>query len=784
MMRSTFVLAIAALLTVGCSHSALQHEAALQGQIGQTDVLHRPLPLDTVHSLEALSRQAKVLSQRVIADELTLHVPTTTGIRPVGSPDDPDYAIFGTVDTVLAMHGEDLSQYTRLAFDVYPQMNGSGIANLNVQLGNATPAQVGAHLVNLVPGRWNSVCYDLGLLPREEVRSLRIYTDIKGRQPLTGADSIHYTVRGLRLEQTDHPAMEKGWEPEEDEIAYSMSGYLADDGKVAVLNARHTGKTFQLVDAATGRVRHKGKVMPSKVDGVALGSADFTALSTPGLYRLQVDGLCTEAFPIGPDVFLPSSWRVLNYIFCQRCGCKVEGIHDACHSDLYADHNGQSFSYGGGWHDAGDLSQQTLQTADVAFALLEASQRYAGKDDALSHRLAEEACWGLKFVLQCRMGDGYHASSLGLLHWTDNKPGTADDIHTVRKQNHAFDNFLYSAYEAYACRVLGKGHPLYSQLCEAACEDYRFACQQYEEQGILPYPHIMEHTFNTSPSLFTATASWASTQLFLLTGDDAYAGKASRFIRHTLSCQETEGSRPELKGFFYRDESRRSIVHFIHQSREQIFAQALVSLCQSQPGSPEAPRWQAAIRLYADYLRSLMPYTGPYGMASSGTYLASEPRDEEGFRSLHIFAPEDAAQLYTRQLTEGGVRLDSTHYVKRFPVWFNIFNGNEAIILSTGKAAALMARHLGDNRLRNYALSQLYWTVGRNPFCQSLIYGEGHSYPSMDSFSSGEITGEIPVGIRSWSDTDTPFWPRTNNACYKEVWLTSAGKWLSLVSEF
>lgn len=54
----------------------------------------------------------------------------------------------------------------------------------------------------------------------------------------------------------------------------------------------------------------------------------------------------------------------------------------------------------------------------------------------------------------------------------------------------------------------------------------------------------------------------------------------------------------------------------------------------------------------------------------------------------------------------------------------------------------------------------------------------------MDSFSSGEITGEMPVGIRTLNDDDSPYWPQTNNACYKEVWVTTAGKWLSLLSEF
>ena len=131
-----------------------------------------------------------------------------------------------------------------------------------------------------------------------------------------------------------------------------------------------------------------------------------------------------------------------------------------------------------------------------------------------------------------------------------------------------------------------------------------------------------------------------------------------------------------------------------------------------------------------------------------------------------------------------GVRIDDSLYLRRFPVWFGIFNGNEAIILSAGKAAALCGRFLHDDKLLQIGREQLYWTVGKNPFCQSLIYGEGCRYPSMDSFSSGEIMGEIPVGIRSWADDDVPYWPHTNNACYKEVWVTSAAKFLSLLAEY
>ena len=152
-----------------------------------------------------------------------------------------------------------------------------------------------------------------------------------------------------------------------------------------------------------------------------------------------------------------------------------------------------------------------------------------------------------------------------------------------------------------------------------------------------------------------------------------------------------------------------------------------------------------------------MTYTEPYGMMPSGIWKVGEyDNDVEGFRTLHLFAPQNARERFRRQL-HCGVKIDETHYLRRFPMSFSIFNGNEAIILSTGKGAAICGSYLGDEELRQAGLEQLYWTVGKNPFCQSLIYGEGYRYPSMDSFSSGEIMGEIPVGIRSFGDEDIPY---------------------------
>ena len=174
--------------------------------------------------------------------------------------------------------------------------------------------------------------------------------------------------------------------------------------------------------------------------------------------------------------------------------------------------------------------------------------------------------------------------------------------------------------------------------------------------------------------------------------------------------------------------------------------------------------------------------TAPYGMIPSGVYSLDEPDDYEAFARENVFIPGNAADRFRTQVRTG-IQLDSTHFLKRFPAWFGVYNGNNAVLLSQGKAAAVCARLLGDRNLEDMAREQIYWVIGKNPFAQSMVYGEGFDYPLMDSFSSGPLTGEVPVGIRTIDDTDIPYWPQVNNACYKEVWTCVAGKILSLISE-
>ena len=516
---------------------------------GSAVAAQEPLPLDTIHSWEAEQLSKPVVRHKALpissdlkgwhhegkcglsyaADgQLQLHVPASTGLRAKGSPDDPDYATYGRASVSYSMNDADLEGYDRITLEAFPSCEGTAIMNLNILLHTDEGAPLGAHLVNLRNNRSG--------LPRKHVRRIEIYTDLKGRNQAQ-CDTLTYIIRNIRLEQVQHPEAETGWEVAEGHIAYSHSGYYTQGAKTALIKLPETQPLtsipFHLEEAGSSTIVYTGTAKATTTTIGTFGVMDFTPVSQPGNYRLTCGNVSTPLFASSTTPFEHAAELLLNFLYCQRCGHAVPGIHGRCHTDVYCRYDGNAVSYSGGWHDAGDLSQQTLQTCETAISLLEAWQKAKATGSHLAARLLKESVWGLRFVLKNRLGNGYHASSIGLLHWTDSEPGTADDIYTVRKQDCSYDNFLYAAYESYAARHLPSG-TLRDSLAHAAREDYDYALAKYEREGIGTYPHIMEHTYNTSPSQYHATMSWSATELFLLTGEARYSKTAADAIDCTL----------------------------------------------------------------------------------------------------------------------------------------------------------------------------------------------------------------------------------------------------------
>jgi hypothetical protein len=85
--------------------------------------------------------------------------------------------------------------------------------------------------------------------------------------------------------------------------------------------------------------------------------------------------------------------------------------------------------------------------------------------------------------------------------------------------------------------------------------------------------------------------------------------------------------------------------------------------------------------------------------------------------------------------------------------------------------------------LADLAREQMYWSVGRNPFGTSLMYGEGHDYHPQYTAMSGNMVGSLPVGIQTRGNRDVPYWSTATCYNHAEVWVHPAVRWIELMCD-
>ncbi|MDR1569467.1 MAG: glycoside hydrolase family 9 protein [Oscillospiraceae bacterium] len=787
----------------------------LQKDLIDTGWIHRPLPLRDELSLEAECAKKRVLQTRPIDAGKIMWLgvgpcsvsasPERTpngeacvrlagigelNIRPKGYLEEGDCSNYGGFSAAAQFGDENWEAYNRVTFCVRPLCKGIRKASMHLLFRNEGKEKIpdrynrdGYHQINLTNGVWNTISVEIAALPRDCVTQIAFDVSMHGCETLAElGDALVFDIGGIALEAIERPEPFVGWSMRDDEIAVCGSGYRPNSPKIAVSGALGV-QTFDIINEGGGEVVFSGRIAPA--DGFdGLYKLDFTAFADEGVYRIRAGDALTEAFPISNDAWLPSAWKVINFLFTERCGYPVPGVHQTCHRDICALHAGKKFIYNGGWHDAGDVSQQTIQSAEVAYSLFELAASLAGDElHPLRERLTEEALWGLDYILKSRFGDGFRATSVGVSMWSQGFIGDTDDI-TARVHNNAYENFLCAGVEAYAGLTLCDTDPeLASRSIDCAKSDFRFAQEKFAHTGFEERPPShWEHSYMTTESALQATVCWSASLLFKATGCGEYAQAAVRAAEYAMDCQQIEpaGSNFPEGGFFWRNPERISIVHFSHQARDQIYMQALTLLCETQPTHNAMPRWRDAIQRHAQYLKRLFEFASPYGMMPAGVYRLEETQDLEYFRRQHLLTGDEALEEYARQLAHG-VDIGGGYYLRHFPVWFS-FKGNNAVLLSMAKSAALCGRFLNDPELIAIAERQLQWNIGVNPFRQSLMYGEGRRYAQQYAPLPGESVGELPVGIQTRGNEDVPFWPQMNNATYKEVWTTPAGRWLSVLA--
>ncbi len=777
----------------------------LTREIQESLFVHRPLPLHPENSLEAGFAKKAVLKSRCLygegvrasrpramglaaleerEDTLCMTAPLRTERWPEGAPADGDYCNFGTAKLAFSFDREDWREYHRLRFQVRPRILGARILHVHASIENRGSVPIpdpyfreGSTVFDLKNGEWNDCIWEFAAMPRDAVCQLFFYVLCSGHD-ISAGEALAYEFQEIRLEQLECPEHELGWENPTPGIRLSTAGYWPRGEKRAV--AAGEAESFSVVEAETGKTVFTGAVSREVNERGVFGVMDFTEVSAPGRYFLRSGKLESPVFSISEELCTEALWKAVNFFYCQRCGFPVDGRHGACHQDILAHHNGAALSFSGGWHDAGDQSQQAAQTGEIVQALFEAADR-CKEDRPLYLRLMVEAVWGLDFILRTRFGDGYRATSAGLTRYTDGLMGNFDDVE-ARVHDHSYENFLFAGIEAFAARCLmnyDKG--LAECALKAAREDFAFAEKKFAQTGVEP-AHMYEHTYNSGLSQYYAVITWAASCLYEVTKAEEYGAAAREYGKSLLSCQETGEAGLPFTGFFYRDESHKTIVHFNHQAREHQFVQALEALCRTQPEAPERAAWEEGMWRYGSYLKAIAGNTAPYGMLPAGVHHVSEAENEELFPFLHVTCQyHQERENYLEQLA-AGKPLGGGYVLRNFPVWFS-FRGNEAVLLSMGKAAGILGRCFGEEALLQLAREQLYWTWGKNPFGQSLVYGMGSNYCRQYAVLTGESVGEVPVGIETLNNGDEPYWPQNNNATYREVWVGSVCRYVQVCTE-
>ncbi len=211
-------------------------------------------------------------------------------------------------------------------------------------------------------------------------------------------------------------------------IRVNQVGFLPGAIKTAVLPDADAATAFSVVNVVTGETAFEGE-WSAPVENPGAGEtnrvADFSALTEPGRYRVEADGLASPEFAVDDGVYDALFRASVKMLYLQRCGVAL----DEEHAGIYAHpvcHAGPAAVYGtdekidvdGGWHDAGDYGRYIVSGAKTVADLLLAYEAFGARADDIGipesgdglDDLLQEAKFELDWMLKMQRADGgvYH----------------------------------------------------------------------------------------------------------------------------------------------------------------------------------------------------------------------------------------------------------------------------------------------------------------------------------------------------------------------------------------
>lgn len=219
-------------------------------------------------------------------------------------------------------------------------------------------------------------------------------------------------------------------EPPTTAIKVDQAGYLPAAEKIAFVAGKSGLADFAVRSSSDQAVVFRGKLTAPADDpdsGDAVQAADFSSVTKPGRYYLEVPGLGRSwNFAIAPDVYARTFYLAMRSYYGQRCGTAVDlgpefpgYTHAACHLDgAYHASSGKSGlkTSGKGWHDAGDYGRYVVNSGITTGTLLWTWELYGDRLRNIKLNIPEtgngtpdilnEIRWNLDWMLSMQDTDG------------------------------------------------------------------------------------------------------------------------------------------------------------------------------------------------------------------------------------------------------------------------------------------------------------------------------------------------------------------------------------------
>ena len=529
--------------------------------------------------------------------------------------------------------------------------------------------------------------------------------------------------------------------PKEEEkplaLKVNQVGYKPGDFKKVVATTGEKVTAFSICNAETGEVVYEGKFADERViskngDGDTY-TGDFSDFTEEGKYYIAVDGLDNSySFEIANNVFDEVTKATVRMLYLQRCGCETTKeladvyAHPSCHDTEARIYGTDDYiEVNGGWHDAGDYGRYVVAGAKTIadlFMTYEDSTASRGDDYDIPESgngvpdILDEARYELEWMLKMQAENGgvYHKVTCEQFPGVVMPQNETEELVVAPISTTATGDF--AAVMAKAGRIYRQYDGAFATKClEAAKKAYAYMEENAENDktGFINPPEIVTGEYGDGDN--TDEYVWAAVELFLTTGDQAYASKVRELTEKTFKG-----------GLGWADMGTYAMYDFLHSQ-----------------GYVETP---VSFNLPADDTRSIQEI---YASMSDVDFVKMKFSEK-----LKLFA-DTALENSTTDPYFSSLRI--------YP-W-----GSNMTIANNGILYRMMYNLTGDATYDEYARYQIDYLLGVNAVAYSYVTGFGEHAAEHPHHRPSQAVGKAMPGMLVGGPNTSPADPYAIKVLSKKV---------------